>query len=175
MKPIFLLLILFLANPLFSVYGKIYKETDDKGNVIFTDRPTDQAEKVELPEINIMKSKKIPNSTSVPDGITPQENSHNLTEIADGYLLDKSSLQQQPGATERVRSSYRRGSVAGPFIYETIPLESWTFDIVKNNRRIPCRMKCPSEKDPVLESEGNIPEGVVNFLKSNICSIENDN
>ena len=88
-----------------------------------------------------------------------------LVNIVDSYDFDKTSLQYHPEYEERVRHTY-----AGRFYYEHVPRpESWSFDIIRAGRRIPCKILCPDEDSPQFTQGENMPMGVIRYVQANIC------
>ena len=59
-----LVFILFLIFYLPALIGEVYKSVDEDGNIIFTDRPVTNSEKIKLKELKTMETVKPPSSSS---------------------------------------------------------------------------------------------------------------
>lgn len=93
-----------------------------------------------------------------------------LIDIVDSYRFDRGSLQYHPAYEERVRHTY-----SGGIYYEHVPRpESWSFDIIRADRRIPCKILCNERAEPEFVAGENMPMGVIRYLKSNICDRKED-
>jgi hypothetical protein len=56
-----------LTGLIFPVHAQVYQSTDDDGNVLFSDQPTPESEKVIIPETNVGDSIDVP--TPAPDPV----------------------------------------------------------------------------------------------------------
>lgn len=93
------------------------------------------------------------------------ETGEGMVEIVDSYVFDEASLTYHPAYEERVRHTY-----SGGFYYEHVPRpESWSFDILRAGRQIPCKILCTDRGDPEFTMGENMPMGVIRYLQKNIC------
>jgi len=56
--------ILFLIFNLPALFGEVYKSVDEDGNIIFTDRPVINSEKIKLKELKTTETIKLPSTSS---------------------------------------------------------------------------------------------------------------
>lgn len=168
MKIILFLFILSFVTPCFHSSGKIYRNKDENGNIIYSDRSTEESVEVMLPEINTMQSGDAKTKQSEAVKTESTEKDSNLVPIVESYFFDNSSLKFNPQYSERVRTMR-----AGRIYFETMTYpESWSFDIIRGDKRIPCKMLCRDDNYPELMSGRNMPMGVLRYLQTSICDTD---
>lgn len=97
MKLIFLLFFVFYANHIFA--ETVYKTVDENGNIIFTDKPSENSEEIKLQELQTIKNPNPPRLTTSPKESTLEKES-----------LYKSILITNPADGSGLRSN--NGSVS---------------------------------------------------------------